>query len=168
MFGNIEFESFIPLELQHTDGKIETVLYSKKHDLEINEDVYNHFSQYLMAVFNTHPEEKKTDDPVLKSWYIRKDKRDLEIKKEKKERNMPDDDSYSLADLISACTNHPGFKYNLQELRDVHVYQFFDAVSRLQVYESTTALMKGMYSGFVDTSKIPQSAYNFMRSIGSE
>jgi len=40
-----------------------------------------------------------------------------------------------------------------------------DSVQRLQIYESSTALMKGMYSGFLDTSKINKEELNFMRDI---
>ena len=40
-----------------------------------------------------------------------------------------------------------------------------DSVQRLQIYESTHALMSGMYSGFCDTSKISKEQFNFMREI---
>ena len=42
-----------------------------------------------------------------------------------------------------------------------------DSVQRLQIYESTNALWKGMSSGFVDSSKINKEELNFMRSIDS-
>ena len=41
-----------------------------------------------------------------------------------------------------------------------------DSIRRLQVYESTTSLMKGMYSGFVDTSKLKlDKELNWARNI---
>ena len=40
-----------------------------------------------------------------------------------------------------------------------------DSVKRLQVYESSTALLKGVFSGFVDTSKIDKEEFDFMRQI---
>lgn len=67
--------------------------------------------------------------------------------------------------MISACLNHPGFKYKKNELREVGLIEFMDSVQRLQIYESTTALLKGMYSGFIDTSKIKSEEFNFMREI---
>jgi hypothetical protein len=72
-----------------------------------------------------------------------------------------------LLSLVSACVNHPGFKYKLQELREVGICQFMDSVQRLQVYESSTALLKGMYSGFVDGKKISNDSYNWMRSLSN-
>ena len=48
---------------------------------------------------------------------------------------------------------------------EVGIVEFMDSVQRLQIYESSTALMKGMYSGFLDTSKINKEELNFMRDI---
>ena len=71
----------------------------------------------------------------------------------------------TLLPLISTCLNHPGFKYKKNELREVGIVEFMDSVQRLQVYESSTALLKGIYSGFVDASKIDKNELNFMREI---
>ena len=51
----------------------------------------------------------------------------------------------TLLPLISTCLNHPGFKYKKNELREVGIVEFMDSVQRLQVYESSTALLKGIY-----------------------
>lgn len=40
-----------------------------------------------------------------------------------------------------------------------------DSVQRLQIYESTCALMSGMYSGMCDMSKVPKEQFNFMREL---
>ena len=50
--------------------------------------------------------------------------------------------------------NHPGFKYKKSELKEVGIVEFMDSVKRLQTYESVKALMSGMYSGMIDTSKM--------------
>ena len=44
--------------------------------------------------------------------------------------------------------------------------EFFDDVNRLQIIVNTDALLSGMYSGMVDTSKIKKSQFNWMREIG--
>lgn len=145
------------------DGKQVLTLYSPELDCEISEDAYFHISQYLRTVFNSFPEEKITKSPVLKKWYIDKDRREQEREKEKaKERNS------SLLPVISAYLNHPGTKYKSEELKDIGVYEFWDGVQRLQIYEQTTACMKGMYSGMVDSSKLKPDSYNFMKPITHE
>ncbi len=138
-------------------------LYDDENDIEIDENVYNHISQYLRSVFNIYPEEKLTDNKIMKEWFIEKDQRQLNINKEKEK--MGKKESNSMQSILSACVNHPGFKYKLSELRDVGVCEFYDSVKRLQIYESTTALMKGMYSGMISSKDIPPEDYNFMQEF---
>lgn len=159
---NIDLSKFGIFQKQLPNSEeIVTVLYNAEDKIEINEQMYYHMSQYLRNIFNIFPEEKITKDKVLKKWFIEKDRRELRIRESKKNK---DEDS-GLLSLISACCNHPGFKYKSSELKELGVYQFYDSVKRLQVYESTTALQHGMYSGFMDTSKIKPEDYNFMKPI---
>lgn len=161
---HIDFANFGMYE-KHMPGsdKVVKVLYDQEHKIEINEEVYFHISQYLRNVFSISPDEKLTTDTIMKQWFIEKDRRELR-NKEMKKKNGADDDS-GLLPLISACCNHPGFKYTSGALRNIGVYQFYDSVKRLQIYESTTALQKGLYSGMIDGSKIKAEDYNFMKSI---
>lgn len=148
---------------KNMDGKQVLTLYSSELDVEISEEVYFHISQYLRTVFNMFPEEKITKDNTLKHWYIDKDRREQAIEKSKGEKY-----SSTLLPVISSYLNHPGTKYKSEELKDIGVYEFWDGVQRLQIYEQTTACMKGMYSGMVDSSKIPSDSYNFMKEIKHE
>lgn len=159
MFGDLDFSLFELFQRTDDDGNPEVIMKHSETGVVIDEQVYLHMSQYLQTVFNSHPEEKLTDDPILKQWYIKKDQNEIRNKEKRKKQ----DSSSGLLPIISSCINHPGFKYDIEGLRHMKVFQFFDAVSRLQIYESTTALLKGMYSGFVDTSKIPNESFNFMR-----
>lgn len=150
--------SFDDFELYKKDEIV--VLYNEKLNIEINEEVYQHIAQYLRIIFNINPAEKITHDKFLKEMYINKDRREAEIKKKKQSDNVN-----SIQSLISACVNHPGFKYKLKEVLDMGIYEFYDSVARLNVYESTTAVLKGMYSGFVDASKFKHDDFNFMREL---
>ena len=169
LFGDLDFKKFQPLMLtkqpteEDPEPKPYPILWDDEDEIEINYDVYNHFSQYIRTMFNTFPEEKITQDSTLKSWYITKDRRAVENEKKKKKKDT--DAGSSIQSLISSCINHPGFKYSLKDLKQVGVAEFYDSVKRLQVYEQSTALMKGMYSGFVDGSKLKPTDYNFMREI---
>lgn len=162
IFKEIDFSDFEPIG-KKIDNVDTIVLYNEKLNIEINEEVYHHICQYLRNVFNTFPEEKITHDNIMKQWFINKDERQLKIEKEKAEKQQLENNS--IQSLISACVNHPGFKYKLQELREVGVCEFYDSVKRLQIYENATALMKGMYSGMVDSKKINPEDYNFMKKI---
>lgn len=163
IFGDLDFSKF-ELFQKHCDDGDKVVLYSEESDIEINEAVYQHMAQYLRAVFNMYPEEKMTESQALKEMYIRKDKAAIENEaKRKKKKN--EEKSNSIQPLISACINHPGFKYKLSELKEVGICEFYDSVKRLQIYENTTALLRGMYSGMMDASKIDPDSYNFMKEI---
>lgn len=162
LFGDLDFSKFDQvIKQKDEDSPEELILWDAEDGIEINADVYNHFSQYLRAVFSMNVEEKITDNETLKSWYITKDKRALENAAKKKDQ----DKKSNLQAIISTLINHPGFKYKLSELKEVGVAEFYDSVKRLQVYEQSTALMKGMYSGFIDGSKIKPEDYNFMREV---
>jgi len=137
----------------------EFTLYSEEQGVEINKEVYDHIAQYFRKLFNIYPEEKFTKSKVAKEWLIEADIRKMNREKDKERK------PYSLLPLISACVNHPGFKYKVEELKEVTMYQFMDSVNRLQIYESTTALMKGMYSGFISSKDIKADDYNFMKEI---
>lgn len=166
MFGDLNFANFQPL-VKHKDlddEQGEVILWSEEDQIEINSDVHNHFSQYLRNVFGMFPEEKITHDDILKQWYITKDKRAIENAKKLAEAGKKKPEQ-SMKSIVSAMVNHPGFKYKLKELKEVGVAEFYDSVKRLQVYEQSTALLKGMFSGFVDGSKIKPEEYNFMRDI---
>ena len=170
LFGDLDFKKFVPLMVtkqpteEDPEPKPYPILWDDKDEIEINYDVYNHFAQYIRTMFNIFPEEKITSDNTLKSWYIKKDRREFERRKQKMEKGDIESSS-SIQALISSCINHPGFKYSLKDLKHVGVAEFYDSVKRLQVYEQSTALMKGMYSGFVDGSKLKATDYNFMREI---
>lgn len=160
---DLDFSKFGIFQRQIPDSeKGVTVLYNPEDKIEINEQVYYHISQYLRTVFNIYPEEKITNDRIMKKWFIEKDKREIKNKELKKDK---DNEDSGLLPIISGCVNHPGFKYKTSELKEIGVYQFYDSVKRLQIYESTTALQKGMYSGFVDTKGINSENFNFMRPI---
>lgn len=146
------------------DDKPQLVLYNSESDIEINEQVYFHISQYIRTMFNYFPEEKLTKDPFLKKAYIAKDKRQIAIEEEKRKKGKSKNNSF-LQSQISAFLCHPGTKYKKHELKEVGICEFFDSLQRLQIYESSTALMKGMYSGFVDSKHIKAEDYNFMRDI---
>lgn len=161
---DINFDDFKRYQKKSEDGSEALVLYDKEHGIEINEFKYHHISQYLRNTFNIFPEEKITKDAIMKKWFIKKDERELRNKEILKEQGKKEEDS-GLFSVISGCCNHPGFKYKSSELKELGVFQFYDSVKRLQVYESTTALQKGMFSGFMDTKNIKAEDYNFMKAI---
>lgn len=157
LFGDLDFSKLRPYQ-QEKEGKTEIVLYDPEQDLLIDEDTYNKLSWYIRNVFNIFPKEEFAKGKNTKQAIIDEDRLNYERHKDEKYQSI-------LLPLISSCLNHPGFKYSKKELIDVGIVEFMDSVQRLQIYESSTALLKGAYSGFMDTSKIKADQFNFMRNI---
>ena len=139
------------------DSEEKLCLYSPQYDIKLYEEDYMQIAEYIREMLNIHPKVEKAKGKTAKRWMIDEDKMNALHRDEK--------NTSTLLPLVSACVNHPGFKYKLQELREVGIYQFMDAVQRLQIYESSRALLQGSYSGFCDISKVPQDNFNFMRNI---
>ena len=167
LFGDLDFSGFAlygkNIEQINDNGETEIIqiptLYNQSIDIEISREDYTLISEYLQVMFNIHPKVERAKGRATKEAIIEEDRMNLAMRQKEKQSGS------TLLPLISSCLNHPGFKYKLNELEDVGICYFMDSVQRLQVYESSTAVMKGMYSGFVDGSKIKPDNYNWMRSL---
>ena len=164
LFGNLDFSKFVPFGVFDNEGKLtnEITLYNQEQDIELSEDDFNEMVFYIRTMFNMFPKVEKAKNKATKESIIFEEKMNME-NKNKEESN----DSSILFSLISACVNHPGFKYKTNELENVGIFEFMDSTKRLQIYEQTTALLSGMYSGMIDTKGINDKEFNFMRNMYS-
>ena len=170
LFGDIDFSAFEPYSKTiiktNEEGEEEEVsiptLYNKDTEMELSEEDYTLIAEYLSVMFNIHPKIEHAKGKITKQSIIEEEKMNMEARMAK-----GDVEESGLLSLVSACVNHPGFKYKLQELKDVDICQFMDSVQRLQVYEQSTAMLHGMMGGFVDSSKIKADSYNWMRSLSN-
>ena len=136
----------------------ELVLYNSDSDIVIDKLIYMKMVEYIRKVHNIKPKVEKAANKTTKKILIQLD-RDR-IKKAQTEEYK----SY-LKSLISAMMRYPGFKYKSNELKLCGLYEFMDTVQGAQIYISSTALLKGSYSGMIDTSKINKKEFNWMRSL---
>lgn len=159
LFGDLDFSLFEPKVLNVDATTKKLILANVEQNVEIDEDVYQQIHQYFQMMFNMHPEELLTEEKRMKDWWIQKDRREQDLKA----KGDADEKKYSIQPIISSLVNHPGFKYKLQELREVGVAEFYDSVKRLQIYEQSNALLHGIYGGMVSSKDIEPESYNFMR-----
>ena len=159
IFGDLDYSKFNLYKRQdEVDGNIieDIVLVNEEQKTVIDESIYSHMACYLRTMFNIFPKVEKAKGKTTKKWMIEEEIMNNQNKKPSESNLLP---------MISFCLNHPGFKYKKDELKNLGIVEFNDSVQRLLVYESTNSLMKGMYSGFVDTSKIDKKEFNFMRDF---
>lgn len=140
------------------------VLYNEATDVTITADDYHKMAAVLRDTVKIYPKTEYASSKETAELLIQEE----EEKIAKAERERKDEESSTLLPLISFCVNHPGFKYKLQELRSVGIAEFMDSVKRLQVYESTRAMLNGSMSGFADMNKVPQEQFDFTRSLNSK
>lgn len=160
IFGETDFSKLTPCVKEETG---ELTLYDPDQDLEINEELYMHIREYIRLAFKQNPKVEKAKGKSTKLAIIDEERMNLAIEKKNEKDNVG---KSMYLPLISALLNHPGFKYKRDELKDVNLIEFMDSVQRLQIYESTRALMSGMYSGFCDTSKMNlNKELNWMRDL---
>lgn len=135
--------------------------YNEEQDIEIDAETYKHLVDAMRNMMKIFPKTEYTVGKTSKELLITEEKEKIK----KAERESTDAPVSTLLPLISACVNHPGFKYKSNELKQIHIFEFMDSVQRLQVYESTRALLAGGYSGFADLSKVPKEQFDFMRNL---
>lgn len=160
LFGDLDFQKFemYKSKEESEDEKVSIVLYNFEQNVKIDEQIFNTISNYLRTMFGIFPKVEKAKGKTTKEWIIMEDREKLE-----KAKNEPV--GSGLLPMVSGCLNHPGFKYKKNELKQVHIMEFMDSVKRLQIYESTRALLTGRFSGMIDTSKIDSKEFDFMRDI---
>lgn len=144
---------------KETREQLDLGLYSHSQDILLSEEDYMEIAEYIREMMNVHPKKEKVKGKSAIAWTIQEDKMNTQFEKDKNKSGS------TLLPLISSCINHPGFKYKLQELREVGIYQFMDSVKRIQKYENGTAALKGCYSGFVSGKDISEDTLNFMGDV---
>lgn len=156
---NISFDDFRLLKIQNeeNDKDFKFVLCSESQKVLIHEEDYMIIAEYLRELFNRHPKVEKAKGKTAKVWMIQEEKMNAQQRETK--------ENHSLLPLVSSCVNHPGFKYKLQELREMGIYQFMDSVSRIYKYEKGTAALKGIYSGFCSAKDIGGDTLDFMGDL---
>lgn len=131
------------------NGNVMDIEY--KNAITIDELVYMKIIKYICSMFDIHMKVEHAKNKATKEAMIWEDEMNLKVEEQKKKNR--DNIKSPLLPLISSMVNHPGFKYKVNELKEIGIVQFMDSVKRLQTYENATALLKGMYSGFIDISK---------------
>ena len=161
LFGDLDFQLFKLYQNTNEEDKPFFYLYNDDQDYLIDESTYQILALYLKTMFNIFPKTEKAKGKATKEALIWEDQQNYDLHKDEPYKS-------TLLPLISSCLNHPGFKYKKNELKKVGIVEFMDSVQRLQIYESSTALLKGIYSGFIDASKINKDDLNFMRDLSQK
>ena len=135
----------------------EIVLYNEKSHIELNELDYLLITDYLrkMHGFEKHVDIAGTE--ATKRYLINKARKQLRNKKEKYTPILPS--------LISAMVNSEQFKYDYSTVWSLNIYQFMDAVRRIQKIKNAEQIIQGIYSGNIDSKKISKESLNWLGAL---
>lgn len=152
LFGEIDFSKF---RMVNCDDKLELHYY----DIVIDEQTYSDIVEYIRKInMLSPPKFTKVANDYTKKKMIEYAHNDLELAKRRKPKSI-------LKTTISRVTNHPYFKYRLDEVWDMKIYAFYDSVSSINIIENSNHLCFGAYSGNLDMSKINKSEFNWLREV---
>lgn len=155
LLGDIDLSKFEVY--QKTDNE-ELVLYDSDNEITIDRHIYLLMCEHIRKMHGYKKKIEKSANEFTKKILIQEDRDNREINKSKNFKSI-------LRPLISSMINSDGFKYNLQQLKDVGLCEFMDSVQRVSVIKHTESLMQGIYSGNIDQSKLKKSELNWMREL---
>lgn len=154
LFGNLDLSK---MNLYFDDITQQAKMVNPNSGEIIDELAYFKIVGYLRKLHGFSPKIEHAANKTTKDILIRLDRQRHEKNKNKKYQSQ-------LKPLVSSMMRYPGFKYKSSELRECSIYEFMDTVRGAQIYVASTALLKGAYSGMIDTSKINKKDFDWMRS----
>lgn len=161
IFKDFSFDDFVLISAKKDvlDKEYDHLaLFNEEKNILIYDDDYLEIAEYIRTMMNIHPKTEKAKGKTTKHWMLQEDRMKAQQNNDKK-------DSSTLLPLVSACINHPGFKYKLEDLKQVNICQFMDSVQRIQKYEQGIAALHGIYGGMVSAKDIPNDLINFMGDL---
>lgn len=139
----------------------EKKLYDETTGAVIDRFIYEIIVTYLRKCHGIKKNFEKGGNKMTKRMLIEEDRNERILAQQNKK-----EDKSILLPLISAMTNHPNFKYRFDDVWQMPIYAFMDAVKRIQVIEDYNNLMFGYYTGNIDLKKIKdKSKLNWMRPL---
>lgn len=155
LFGDLDLSKF---EIVPIEGERRHILHHTELDFDMDELTYNAIARYLCKMHNITKKPSHAGNEATKRMMIEMAIEDMEHARKKPYKSQ-------LKNLLSTMVNSSGFKYNIEQVRQMKLCQFMDSVSRIQIITSANSLLQGCYSGMLDTKKIRKKDLDTMRDI---
>ena len=152
-FGNLDFQKFT---LQADDNG--DVLLVNCDGIKIDKIIYELIVDYLRSIHHLKRNYKIAGNQRARHFFLVEERKKLEDKMKQEKNN----EQTILGDTISALVNCNDFKYDYSSIWNLKIYSFMDSISRVQKNINYNNLMTGIYTGNIDSSKIPNSQMNWI------
>lgn len=154
LFGGLDFTKF------HAAYNDDAGMYLQSDDgVVIDWNIHRLIVGFITTINMIHKEREVPANESTKMALIEWDREDRELAARKPYRSQ-------LVSFISAMVNCAGFKYDHHTVQEITVYQFFDAVQRVQLINNAQTLLQGMYiNPFLDATKVDKSHLNWLQPL---
>lgn len=144
------------------------MLYDEDTELIITHDIYTEMISFIREMHNIHPKRERAANKETLQLLVDEDRR--KKNQRAKEASQESSPGSFLLPLISSMVNSPGFKYDIDSLKNLGIYAFLDSVQRIQAINTAASISAGIYSGMVDMSKSPNllKQLNWLRDLSNE
>ena len=170
VFGDLDFQKLKPMSLKKseddTEGQIvlaniEPMIVGDKEyqpaQYIFTEQMYHEMIPYIREMIGFSHKGRKAKNKTTAQILIMDDR---------KQRSRHKDDAYEsmFHNGIISLVNTEEFPYTYETVFDLTMYQFTKSLIQIQGKKQACAMLQGSMSGFVDTSKIPSSNFQWLYS----
>lgn len=152
LFNYPSFENF---ELEQNTDNGDIVFRDPNTGIMIDRGIYNIVSNTLRKIHHMKKDRRKPANEEANKYMIERAR--AKMKRESKRHKDSE-----LESLIVAMVNTEQFKYNLEETRNLTIYQFNECVLQTQHKIDFDNIVHGIYAGNVDGSKVNPKSLNWM------
>lgn len=160
VFGDLDLTQLSPV----FDGE-DAMLENADGTIRIDRIIYELIVKQLRDINGLKRNYKTAGNKKAREFHMKEERRWLE---EAAKRNAGKEPESTLTPLISALVNNGDFKYDYNTVWQLPIYAFMDAARRISKIMNYRNVMFGIYSGNVDSKKIPKSQLNWMGEIDTE
>lgn len=153
VLGDIDLSKFT-LHASVENG--EPIMVDQDSGIVIDKLVYMRIVEYLRKVHGLTRAHDRTKSRFVHDMAIEMEREEMAINAKKPYKSF-------LWPLMSSIKARQG--YTKQYVLDMQVYELVHEANRLQIIVQSDALLKGVYSGMVDTKKIDKKQFDWMRDI---
>ena len=170
VFGDVDFQKLKPMTFQKSQDDTETQLVLANIEPMIvngkeyapaqyvfTERMYQEMIPYVREMIGFQHKGRKAANRATAKILIMDDRRQRNRNKDKPYESM-------FHNGIISLVNTEEFPYTYETVFDLTMYQFTKSLMQIQGKKQACAMLQGSMSGFVDTSKIPSSSFQWMYS----
>jgi hypothetical protein len=161
LLGDLDLTKFKPYSVGETE---EVVLANGEVDedgnpIVINPLIYEILTTYIRKMHGFKKQVDMAKNDITRKVLIDEDRKNAERNKGKPYKSF-------LVPLVSSLQGRQG--YTKEYICNMGLYEFMNQINRVQIIVQADAALGGMYSGFVDTTKIDTSVVDGTRDITVE